>query len=289
MKVAEINQEIERARTRGPLKDIVIQPCPKLLMELRDEIRRGDPEPSRIARIAGSDVAMAAALLRIANSPLYARSRKASTVADAVAMLGIGHTVSILTKLLLRRSVSASSPLIEHFWESSARRAAAMAYIARQLFGIDPDIAQNCGLFCHVAIPVLLQGLKGYETTLPLAMAARDSTFIEIENKAHLTDHAVVGAIVAKTWHLPPEIALAIRLHHDFTVLTDESVPMLVRNLVAMLLVAEHLVATHEGVVEQKEWTAHGDACLEMLHVNRAEVAVRADSLHPQFEADTGF
>jgi HD-like signal output (HDOD) protein len=258
-------------------------------MELRDEVRKGDPEPSEIARIAGSDVAMAAAVLRTANSPLYARSRAASTVADAVAMLGVGHTVSILTGFMLRRSMPASSPLIEHFWESSGRRATAMGYIARQLFGIDPDVAQTCGLFCHVAIPVMLQGLRGYDKTLPLAMAAQDGTFIEIENKAHLTDHAVVGAIVAKTWHLPPEIALAVRLHHDFTVLEDESVPTLVRHLVAMLLVTEHLVASHEGVLDQKEWDTYGDACLAMLHVEKAEVAVWADSLHSQFAGGAGF
>ena len=289
MKVAEIDQELERAKARGPLKDIVIQPCPKLLMELRGEVCKRDPEPAEIARITGSDVAMAAALIRVANSPFYARSRPASTVADAVALLGVGKTVSILTGFLLRRSMPASSPLIEHFWESSGRRAVAMGYIARQLFGIDPELAHTCGLFCHVAIPVMLQGLRGYDKTLPLAMAAQDSTFIEIENKAHLTDHAVVGAIVAKTWNLPPEIALAVRLHHDFTVLDDDSIPALVRNLVAMLLVTEYLVASHEGVLEQKEWTAYGDACLAMLHVEKSEVAVWADSLHSQFEGGAGF
>ena len=45
-----------------------------------------------------------------------------------------------------------------------------MGYIARQLFDVDPDIAHTCGLFCHVGIPVLLQGVKGYEQTLKNAI-----------------------------------------------------------------------------------------------------------------------
>ena len=166
MKVAQVQREIDAARSRGPLKDIVIEPCPKQLLELRAILRSMDPEPSEIVRVAGSDVAMAAAIIKVANSPLYARSRTASTVADAVALLGVAHSVSILTGFLVRRSFPAKSPLIEHFWESSLRRATAMGYIARQLFDIDPELAHTCGLFCHIALPVLIKGLRGYEATL---------------------------------------------------------------------------------------------------------------------------
>ena len=60
MRVADIDREIETARAEGPLKDIVIQPCPALLSDLRVEVNREDPEPATIARIASRDVAMAA-------------------------------------------------------------------------------------------------------------------------------------------------------------------------------------------------------------------------------------
>lgn len=142
MKVAEIHRELDAARKRGPLKDIVIDPCPKLLMDLRAVVRRIDPEPADVVAIASHDVAMAAAVIKVANSPLYARSRSASTVAEAVALLGMAHTVSILTGFLMRRSFTVQSPLIEHFWQSSTRRATAMGFIARQLFGLDPELAE---------------------------------------------------------------------------------------------------------------------------------------------------
>jgi HD-like signal output (HDOD) protein len=76
MKVAEINQELDQARAHGPLRDIIIPPCPELLGELQRVVNQGDPDPEVIARIAGSDVAMAAALIRISNSSFYARSRR---------------------------------------------------------------------------------------------------------------------------------------------------------------------------------------------------------------------
>ncbi len=285
MKVADIDRELELARTQGPVRDIIIPPCPDLLAQLRDEVKQGDPDPVAIARIASSDVAMAAALIRIANSPMYTRARPAATVAEAVAMLGAGQTIAILTGFLTRRAIRVQSPLIEHFWETSSRRAMAMGYIARQLYSIDPDVAQTCGLFCHVGIPVMLQGLKGYAGTLAEALARQDRTFTQTENAAHRTDHAVVGAIVARTWRLPAIISLGVRLHHDFTVLQDENIPPEARTLVAMVLVADHLVAMHEGVEEQKEWAVHGAACLRYLNVNEAEVYAWVDTLHPMFES----
>ncbi|MDT8992033.1 HDOD domain-containing protein [Curvibacter sp. APW13] len=287
MKVDQVHRELEQARSRGPLKDIIIEPCPRQLVELRAVLRSMDPEPGEIVRVASSDVAMAAALIKVANSPLYARSRSASTVADAVAMLGVAHSVSILTGFVVRRSFPTQSPLLEHFWLSSARRATAMGYVARQLIDIDPEVAHTCGLFCHIALPVLIKGLRGYEATLQSAMAATEQSFTEVENGAHQTDHAVVGAIVAKTWLLPPEIALAVRLHHDFSVLTDESVPLAVRQLVAMLLVTEHMVAQYEHVPETSDWQLHGSAGLALLHVQEHEVTVWADALHDQFASET--
>lgn len=283
MNVAEIYRELDTARQRGPLKDIVIDPCPKLLMELRTVVRRIDAEPADVVAIASHDVAMAAAVIKVANSPLYARARSVSTVAEAVALLGMAHTVSILTGFLLRRSLAVQSPLIAHFWQSSTRRATAMGYIARQLVGMDPELAHTCGLFAHIALPVLLRGLKGYEATLQKAMGDSTQGFIAIENEVHNTDHAVVGAIVAKTWLLPEEIALAVRLHHDFTVLGDESVPELVRKLVAMLLIAEHMVNCFEGVPALVEWQHHGAACLALLDVEAHEIAVWLDALHADF------
>jgi HD-like signal output (HDOD) protein len=285
MSVAAIDRELDRARTEGPVRDIVIPPCPELLTALRHEVSRADPDPNEIARIASSDVAMAASLMRIVNSPLYARARPANTVAQAVSMLGVGPTIGILTCFLTRNAIRIHSPLIEHFWETSTRRALAMGFIARQLYGVDADIAHTCGLFCHVGIPIMLLGLKGYPGTLAEALARQDRSFTQTENAAHKTDHAVVGAIVAKTWRLPPMTVVAVRLHHDFTILDDTHFPAEARNLVAMGLVAEYLVARHEGVLRHREWDQHGAVCLAHLNVAEEEVESWVDALYPQFES----
>jgi HD-like signal output (HDOD) protein len=285
MQVADIDHELDHARNQGPVRDIAIPPCPELLTALRDEVAGSDPDPAEIARIASADVAMAAALLRTVNSPLYARARMAETVAQAVSMLGIGPTVDILTGFLTRNAIRSNSPLLEHFWETSTRRAIAMGFIARQLYGVDAGVAHTCGLFNHVGIPIMMLGVKGYAGTLAEALARQDRGFTETENAAHKTDHAVVGAIVARTWRLPPMTVLAVRLHHDFSVLGATRFPTEARTLVAMGLVAEYLVGRHEGVQLQCEWEQHGAACLAYLNVAPEEVESWVDTLYPHFES----
>lgn len=285
MKAQEINRELDHARDAGPVKNIVIPPCPKLLVQLQAELSQADPDPHAVAHIAGSDVAMTAALLRIANSPVYARREPVSSVGQAVSMLGVKPTATVLTGFLLRNTIRIDPTLIGHFWESSTRRSIAMAHIAHQMYGMDVEIAKTCGLFFHVGIPVMLQGVRGYGGTLVEAMARQDRTFIQTENAAHRTDHAVVGAIVARTWRLPQVIAHAVRLHHDFSTLKDTGISLEVRNLVAIAAIADHLVAGHEGVQEQREWQRHGAECLAFLQIGEGELENWVDVLHPAFEA----
>ena len=284
MPIRSLNRELEAARDAGPVKDIVIPPCPQLLVQLQTELAQADPNPQRVAEIAGGDVAMAAALIKVANSSLYARREPVHSVAQAINMLGVKPTASILTGFLLRNAIRIDPTLIEHFWESSTRRSLAMAHIAGEMYGLDLDVCKTCGLFFHVGIPVMLQGVRGYSGTLVEAMARQDRTFVQTENAAHRTDHAVVGAIVAKTWHLPAEVVYAVRLHHDFSSLTATHVPLQVRQLVAIAAIADHLVAHHEGVKDQREWEKYGAQCLAFLQIGAEEVDIWGDELYPVFE-----
>ncbi|MCF8168603.1 MAG: HDOD domain-containing protein, partial [Rhodoferax sp.] len=138
---SDTDRELDQALASGPLRDIVIPPCPELLVALRREMHQTEPDPAVIAGIAGRDVAMAASLIRTANSPFYARARSATSVAEAVGLLGMRMSERLLSTFLMRNTIRISSPLLEHFWETSTRRALAMQYIARQLYGVDPDLA----------------------------------------------------------------------------------------------------------------------------------------------------
>ncbi|MBA4114644.1 MAG: histidine kinase [Verminephrobacter sp.] len=280
-----IDQDIQKVRLLPAVRAIVIPPCPESLLRLQAILAAPELDAGAIDQLASSDVAMAAALIRQANSPLYALAQPVQTVGMALTVLGLRPAVELLSAFITRHALQVRSPLLDHFWESSQRRAIACEHIGRQLYSFDPGLGYSFGLFCHVGMPVLVKAVRGYASTVTEALARQDRTFTQTENANHRTDHAVVGAIVARTWHLTGDVAQAIWLHHDFSCLPDGQFSPTVRHLVALGLLAEYLVHHHEGLEPSREWRQHGEACMASLDVTHDELNHWVDDLFPAFEA----
>lgn len=282
-----IDRELDWACNAGPVRTIVIPPCPELLTRLQAVMASDDPDWQAVCNIASADVAMAASLVRAANSPLYARRSAVHSVEQALAMLGLSQCAALLTQFLSARALPVNHPALEHFWESSARRALATGYIARQLYGTPPDLAHTFGLFCDVGIPLLLQSMPGYAGTLAEARARRDRSFTATEQAAHRTDHAIVGALVARTWRLAPPLKIALRLHHEPQALRDGQIDEGVRKLMAAGFVADYLTRSFESTPDSVEWQLHGPMVLGFLQVNEHELLHWQDVLHECFDSST--
>lgn len=280
-----IGRELDHARTRGPLQQIVIPPCPELLTRLQQALASTEPDLGEVARVAASDVAMSATLIRAASGAAFAGFAPAQTVGQAMTRLGLEQTAAVMTGFLTRRAIPADGRLLQRFWERSTQRAVAMDHLARQLPGLSPDVAYTFGLFAHVGQPVMLQSLRGYGSTMVEGLARRDRSFVQTENANHRTDHAVVGALVARTWRLAPPVMAAIRLHHDLDMLGAADIEPEVQTLTAAGLVAEHLMRRCEGLDPDPDWMAHAERALAWLHVDRHDVDAWEESLAPALDA----
>jgi len=284
-----VDQDILKARSLPAVRAIVIPPCPDALVRLQHIVAGGaEVDAHALDQLVASDVALAAALLRTANSALYRLPQPVQTVGMALTVMGLRPAVELLSAFITRQALQVRSPLLEHFWESSQRRAIACEHVGGQLYGLPPGLCYSFGLFCHVGIPVLMKAVRGYGSTVTEALARKDRSFTATENANHRTDHAVVGAIVARTWHLPGDVAQAIWLHHDFACLHDERFAPVVRRLVALAALADYLVHQHEGVPPAREWREHGQACLDFLQVGEDELDYWIDQLHPALAAVGG-
>ena len=283
-RTASINDELDQARRRGPLNQLVIPPCPALLLRLQAEMAEAEPDLAEVARIASSDVAMAATLLRAANSPLHAVGQPVQTLGQALNRLGLDETAAVMTGFLLKGAIRVDSPHLRGYWERASRLSSTMAWIARQLPGMSPDLGRTYGLFCHVGLPVLLQSMRGYGGTLVEAKARIDRSFVATENANHRTDHAVVGALVAKLWRLAPSVIAAIRLHHDLDAIGQGDTEAEVSTLLATDLVAQWLVNGHEGLPPDADWCTHGEAGLAWLGLDASELPAWQEQLYPMLD-----
>lgn len=282
--IEDILQELDRARKDGPLRDILIPPCPHLLTRLKSAMAQAEPDLNEVAQIATSDVAMSATLIRVANSPLYAAGQPSQTIGQAMNRLGLEQTAAVMTGFLAQRAIKVSSKQLLRFWERCTIRALAMSFMAGRLPGVSADLAHTYGLFCHVGMAVMAQSVRGYLSTLVEAHARIDRAFIETENANHKTDHAVVGALVARVWRLSPTVTAAIRLHHDLDIFQESRAQSEVNTLIAMGLVAEYLMRRHEGLEQDIDWKTHGESALGWLHIGADELITWEEELHEIFE-----
>ncbi len=282
-----IGDELDRARRSGPLNRITIPPCPEQLVRLRSALNSLDADPARLSGIVTSDAAMAATLLRNANSARYrtAGTPPAQTVGQALNRIGLRESERILTEVMLRQAIPTRHPLLQRFWQQAAQRAAAMGFIARQLPGTTPELAQLFGLFCHVGVPVLLQRMPGYGGTLAEAAARKDRGLVATENANHRTDHAVVGALVARAWGVAPPVMVAIRLHHDVgQSKADAQVDPEGLTLAAMGALAERAMLVREGLDLDRETERALVPALRWLGITDQETADWHEGLQAEFD-----
>ncbi|MFG6415323.1 HDOD domain-containing protein [Roseateles sp. DC23W] len=285
-KAQHIRDDLDQARRRGPLQHIQIPPCPELLAQLQQAMSHPEPDLNLVARIASSDVAMAATLLRIANSPLFKPvGLPCTTVGQAMNRIGLRESVAVMTGFLVQHAIPVNAPQLARFWQRSTKRAVAMATIAQQLPGLSPDLAHSFGLFLHVGQPVLLQSVRGYAATMVEAGARIDRPYIATENANHKTDHAVVGALVIRVWNLAPPLMAAIRLHHDLSALGHADIEPEIHTLIAVGLIAEHLMRRHEGLPEDADWAGHHAAAMAWLQIGWEELSLWEEAVNAQFDA----
>lgn len=258
---------------------VLIPPRPSLLQDLQKALASEYPCPNKIATIAAQDVAVSAAVLKIVNSSFYGLNRRADTLAQAASFIGISALASLISGLVARQSLKSEGPAMTRFWDVSSRRAQLLHRMSRQLRIASPDVAQTFGLFCDLGIPLLVKKFPNYLDTLALANNTADKSFTEVEQERHRTDHALIGAIMAKTWGLSDTISGAIRVHHEYELLASTLITPEVKNLVAMGLVAEHVIQEFTGLNKTVEWTRGREHAMHHLGLADYDLAELKDDL----------
>ncbi len=278
-------QELAASEIDALVKSIAIPPRPGVLIELQREIGADDPDPARIAKLVGQDVALTAAVIKSVNSPFYGLTRRAETLEQSISLLGMRNIGVLVTGLVLRNSVRTDGPNLTRFWDVSAKRAYAMMRLGKRLGGVEADLAQSFGLFCDVGIPLLMQRFPNYAQTLTRANTEATASFTSVEQAAHDTDHAMIGALMGRSWGLSQTVCLAIRQHHDYAIFEDAKTLAPVARLIAMGLVAELAIQRFARMNASTEWAKGGERAAGALMLSDADVDDWVDELLEAFAA----
>ena len=270
-------------KTEQIVRNIGIPSCPAMLATLVREMRAEEPDFARIGKLVTSDVGLAAMILKTVNSPFFGLKTKATSVPQALSIMGLRNVVQLVTELLLRQAFPfADGEMMETLWEDSSSIAAICAWLAPRVRGVERDEAYTFGLFRDCGILTLMLKFSDYPRLFAASRTVDTIPLTEMEQKNYQIDHCQVGHYLAKSWHLPEPIYLAILSHHTSLAHTGRQTALAVASLklIALGLVAEHLLGHYREGPASVEWQVSGASALECLGFSHADLITFTKEIH---------
>lgn len=267
------------------IRDIGIPPRPTVLTEIESEMAKDEPDFTHLAKVISADVALSAALLRTTNSPYFGLAKKVRSVPEALLVLGLNLTINTIAGISLRKAFE-RAPHLERYWDESGATARVSGWLAKRLrkcCWIRPEEAYTFGLFHDCGIPVIMSPFPQYRSVLAQANTERSERFTDVENRLIGTNHADMGAMLAKSWSLPQEIIDAIRYHHHLDLLAEDKLPEvspMAVPLVAITQLAEHLIYKRIGSGNTFEWDKVSDIAKRILNIDDSKVDELFEECH---------
>src|ERR1051326_5234894 len=178
------------------------------------ELCRDDDSGLReISDVISSDPALAARLLKFANSAATGLDREVISVREAVLLMGVRSVklAALGFSLALPDSKSACSGFdLRAYWSEACAAAVIARALAKERFKTEPEEAFTAGLLAKIGRLALAQGMPG-EYADVLEEIRMGKTLEEAERMILGSDHAQVGAALLKDWSLPRDLVEGVR------------------------------------------------------------------------------
>ncbi len=168
----------------------------------------------KLTSLLSQDTALAARVLKIANSAMFARQREIATINQAIMLIGFKALKGTIIAASLRQ-VSRKKSNYEHLvWENSTAVAIGCQLLCQKLRKSYAEEAFILGLLHDLGKLVLLRQIpERYEDIFETT--ATGKSFFEVEEAEIGCTHSLIGALVAKKWNFSEETCQVILHHHD--------------------------------------------------------------------------
>jgi HD-like signal output (HDOD) protein len=233
---AALVEELERSLAARRLE---LPSLPEVVLKIRRALSDDSVSIAEIARLLGSDPALAARVLKIANSALFYRGTKPITsLSEAVTRLGQRMVRNVALSYAAQQVfIGYGSQQLRGYltavWQHSVHVAALAHMLARIKTATNPDEAFLAGLLHEIGKLYILMRAKDHPDLLA-AEAAFQSVLAAW--------HPRMGRAVIEAWELPSELAAAVG-DHQTCALAAGHPPTLTDVLAVANYLAEHSAA----------------------------------------------
>lgn len=192
-----------------------LPPFPAVAARLLRLLSREDASFLEASRLLRSDAALAAELLRLANSPLIS-NRPVDNILQALSFLGVERLNSLVLSLSLCKFLAPVSryPALRLCW----RHNLACAVLGERLAlacGKSPDAAYTSGLLHDVGRLALLVAEPARYNEMLTTAEVMPEQLCDLERTTFGLDHCEAGGYLVDQWKLPPAFRDIAMYHHS--------------------------------------------------------------------------
>ena len=185
---------------------------PSVALEIMELARQPSVTFEAVVGVLEHDPMLAAKVLSIAQSALYASRSPILSLKQAAVRLGLGTLRDLVLEAALKLRVF-RVPGYDAAMERLARHSTLVAYLARELCqrtAIEVEYAFVCGLLHDVGIAACLLALSDEPRGGPIPYGTLGSVLREV--------HEGASGLLARLWGLRPEIQLVVGTHHHLEI-----------------------------------------------------------------------
>ena len=190
---------------------VALPSLPRAVALMMNELAHEEPSLRRLNQLFGSDPALAARLLELANSPAFQLPGQIPGIPDALALLGMAQLRQLVsTATLGTTSRSVPGVNMQQFWRYSLNT----AKLARSLAGIvhqNQIAAYTAGLLHAVGELVIHLADPDKAQSVNTLVAPFDQRRSKIEQRLFGYSYGHVSAALAKRWQLPEVVVDALQ------------------------------------------------------------------------------
>jgi len=198
-----------------PWAHLRLPPFPQVAVRVLQLANKENVQLHQLSDLISSDPAFAAEVLTIANSMLYAPRYPASSILQAIAVLGATHLQGVCLTVGVRTYLgrSMNNPAMRALW----RHNLATALIAEQLASggwLDKDIAYTAGVMHDIGRLALATIRPKEFTHLLETHTGTAESILQCERDLFGLDHCEAGRRLIADWKLPVDFDDVVFAHH---------------------------------------------------------------------------
>ncbi|MDD3310562.1 HDOD domain-containing protein [Pseudodesulfovibrio sp.] len=255
---------------------------PDIYFRIREVLADERASADAIARVVGTDVSLAAKLLKLVNSPFYGFPQEIDSVSRAVALVGHRELSTLalgISAINYFRDIPPELVDMRGFWRHSITCGVIAKILAETQTGLSSERFFTAGLLHDVGRLILFKKLPYASTEAMLFARENAIPLVEAEREIMGFCHTDISKPLLASWKFPETLSNMVNHHHD---------PMTFPNPLGPSVI--HVADTLTNVVELAQGGMYAvppldEAAWEQLGLDPSILRGVAESCRKQIEA----